>query len=674
MSQAPKGRAVIEMLLDTNQLTKSLRKVEDNFKKVGANILKVGAGFTAFGAALVAPLIAATKSFVEFGDTVDKISARTGASAEFISALGFAAEQSGADMATLEKAIIGQQRTLNDMNQGLKTAIDAYKALGLTAKDFEGLNTEESFLKIAQKLSEIEDPSLKAATALEIFGKAGQKLIPLISGGEAGIKAFIKEADKLGIILSPEEAEKAAELTDSVNSAKRALEGLEIQFGVALADQFKKIVDEIANYIVKAQQFIKENKGLIKSTLQLGAGIATIGAIVSTIGVSFIAAGFAIGGFSSVLALVTASVSTFSAVVLTLGGALFAGLISPLGLVTVALASVLLLTDNLSSSISDLADSAKNDLSGAFKDAKDNFDSLRSAVLAGDLKLAFNILAKSIKLFFLDAFKGITNGFAEWVALTNSSLNNVATSFQQAFLFIKQLWVKLRLVFSETSDSLAEAFLSPMATLENLFIGITTRIKLLWLDIKGLIEGGIKFTSGDISGAKQTFDDLLIERDKIQKESEKEIESNLKFGFGEIESDLSKQLKKDIDGIAKEIDRLEKGALDFTLAAFAVADDAKADTDQSIKDAKQELKFLGLVAKQTAIKQQEANKTTKDIGKDSANAIKSLMPKFGALVETGSGRAFKLFGTQNNPLVKEQIKTNKTLLVIANNTEGLTVK
>ena len=96
MSSAPKGRAIIEVLLDSNQLNKQLKKVEDNFKRVGANIARAGAGLTAFGAALVAPLILASKAFVEFGDTVDKIATRTGASAEFISALGFAAEQSGA--------------------------------------------------------------------------------------------------------------------------------------------------------------------------------------------------------------------------------------------------------------------------------------------------------------------------------------------------------------------------------------------------------------------------------------------------------------------------------------------------------------------------------------------------------------------------------------------------
>lgn len=667
MSSAPKGRAVIEVLLNSNKLNKQLRAVEDNFKRVGGNILKAGAGFTAFGAALVAPLVAATKSFVDFGDTVDKISSRTGASAEFISALGFAAEQSGADIQTLEKAIVGQQRTLNDMNQGLKTAIDSYAALGLTAKDFEGLNTEQSFTKIAQALSEIDDPSLRAATALEIFGKAGQRLIPLINGGEEAIKEFTKEANKLGIILSEDEAKKAAELADATNRAQRALQGLKIRFGAELAEQFITVVDKITEFIIKSKEFVTRNRGIIKSALQLSAGLVAAG-------VAFIGAGFAIGGLSSIIGVLTSSVLLLSSTFVGLGAALFTGLISPLGIATLAMTSILLLTTDLADGISDLSDSASNDLSRAFTDAKSNFDLLKQAVLAGDLKLAFSILATSIKLFFLDAFKSIINGFAEWVALTNSSLNNIAVSFQQTFLFIKQLWTRLRLVFSEASDALAGAFLKVLPKIENLFIGIVTKIKLLWLDIKGLIEGGIKFTKGDISGAKQTFTDLLAEREKIQKEADKEIKSNLSLSFGKVESDLTKQLKSDVDGITKEIDRLEKGALDFTLAAFSVADDSKAETDQAIKDARQEIKFLGLVAKQTAQKQAEANEEKKKEQDSTKDAFKSLIPKFGQLAEAGSSQALKLFGSSNNPLVKEQQQANKTLAQIALNTSKIEVR
>ena len=671
MASSPKGRAVIEILLDSNQLNKQLKAVEDRFKRVGANIVRAGAGFTAFGAALIAPLVAATKSFVDFGDTVGKIATRTGASAEFISALGFAAEQSGADIQTLEKAIVGQQRTLNDMNQGLKTAIDSYAALGLTAKDFEGLNTEQSFTKIAQALSEVKDPSLRAATALEIFGKAGQKLIPLLNGGEAAIQSFIAEANKTGIIISAEDAAKAEVLADSLNRASKALRGLKLKVGASLANQFTLIIDKLTEYIVKGQEFIDKNRGLVSSVLKLGAGIAGIGVILTGLGLSAIVAGSAIGSLTSIISALGVALTLTGSI----GVASFAALISPLGIITLALTNILLYTTNLGNAISDTADGARSDLSGAFKDAKNNFDLLQKAVATGDLKLAFSVLATSIKTFFLKAFNSIINAYDDWVALTNSGLNNVAVSFQQAFLFIKQLWLKLRLVFSETSDALASAFLKVLPRIQNLFVSIITKIKLLWLDIKGLFAAGIKVSKGNLSGAKEILMDVLKEREKIKATAEAQIQANLKLSFGDVESELSKKLRTDISGIEKEINRLEKGALDFSIASADVADDQKAERAARLKELEQTLLFLKKVTDQRTARQADGQQGQQDgQNKDVANAIKSIAPQFGSLVETGSSAALKLFGSNQNPMVKEQQKTNKTLQQIAENTNGLEVR
>ena len=671
MASSPKGRAVIEILLDSNQLNKQLKAVEDRFKRVGANIVRAGAGFTAFGAALIAPLVAATKSFVDFGDTVGKIATRTGASAEFISALGFAAEQSGADIQTLEKAIVGQQRTLNDMNQGLKTAIDSYAALGLTAKDFEGLNTEQSFTKIAQALSEVKDPSLRAATALEIFGKAGQKLIPLLNGGEAAIQSFIAEANKTGIVISGEDAAKAEVLADSLNRASKALRGLKLKVGASLANQFTLIIDKLTEYIVKGQEFIDKNRGLVSSVLKLGAGIAGIGVILTGLGLSAIVAGSAIGSLTSIVSALGVALTLTGSI----GAASFAALISPLGIITLALTNILLYTTNLGNAISDTADGARSDLSGAFKDAKNNFDLLQKAVATGDLKLAFSVLATSIKTFFLKAFNSIINAYDDWVALTNSGLNNVAVSFQQAFLFIKQLWLRLRLVFSETSDALASAFLKVLPKIQNLFVSIITKIKLLWLDIKGLFAAGIKVSKGNLSGAKEILMDVLKEREKIKATAEAQIQANLKLSFGDVESELSKKLRSDINGIEKEINRLEKGALDFSIATADVADDQKAERAARLKELEQTLLFLKKVTDQRTARQADGQQGQQDgQNKDVANAIKSIAPQFGSLVETGSSAALKLFGSNQNPMVKEQQKTNKTLQQIAENTNGLEVR
>jgi len=674
MSSAPKGRALIEVLLDSNQLNKQLRKVEDNFKRVGGNIARAGAGFAAFGAAIVAPLVAATKSFVDFGDTIDKISARTGASAEFISALGFAAEQSGADIQTLEKAIIGQQRTINDLNQGLATAADSYEALGLSAKDLVGLGVEESFTLIAQRLSQVEDPSKRAATALEIFGKAGQRLIPLLNGGEAAIKSYIDQANKAGLVVNQQDAKAAADLADALNLAQRALRGLQLKIGASLAKQFTLAIDKITEYVVKAQKFIEANKGLVKSALQIGAGLAAAGVALTAIGLSFIALGSAVGAFATIVSTSISILGSLAAAITTVGGVLVTFLASPLSTIVILVGALVAATNDLKGQLIDLAGAAQKDLGNAFLNAKDNFDLLKRAVLAGDLKLAFQILATSIKLFFLEAFDSILDKWTDYVTATRSGLNNVITTFKQAASLVKGYFLEVALVLQQTGDAVVSAFTSPLTTLQNLFVRITTRIKLLWVDIKGLIEAGIEISSGSVSGAKEVLQDVLKEREEIKKQAEEKIQLNLDLDANVITSDSTKAIQEAIRENKKSFSELADDANDFTLGLFKASDESKAARDEATKKLQEQLKSLGKGVEQAEAINKAKAESDKRTTEETRQAFKSIVPKFGQLAEAGSSAAIKLFGSPNNPLVKEQRQANKILSTIAENTDGLTVR
>ena len=668
MAKSPKGRAIIEVLLDSNKLNKQLKRVEDNFKRVGANVVRAGAGFTAFGAALVAPLIIASKAFVDFGDTVDKIAARTGASAEFISALGFAAEQSGADIKTLEKAIIGQQRSLNDMNQGLKTAADAYGALGLTAKDFEGLNTEQSFTKIAQALSEVEDPSLRAATAMEIFGKAGQKLIPLLNGGQKAIAAFTAEAKAAGLVISPEDAKQAAILADALNKAQRALKGLQFKIGASLASQFTTIVDALTEYIVKGQEFIDKNKGLVKSALALGAGIAGIGAILTGLGISAILLGATIGSLTTIVSAVAGAFSLAAGAAVTF----WTSFLAPLTGVTILVGVLLNQIVDLKAVFIDVGKSIKSDFGGAIESAKGNLDLLKRAVAAGDLKLAFQILAKSAELFFRQSFSSITGLWDGLVGDFLLGINKVYTAWQRFILNVDALFINLEIAGSSAVDTLVNTFSKASSTLNIIFVGVLSEIQMLWLSIKALFKAGLKVKEGDISGVREVFRDLDDQKELIKKSAEAKINAELKLSF-EGDSLKTELLKKSLAGN----DQLFNEALkESAKQEIKIITDLEAKTkaqDLRIDELIDDLKFLGVAvnrAEADLLKRQEDKEKELD-DKGTIKAIKSIAPQFGSLVETGSSDAMRLFASNQNPMVKEQQKTNKALGIIADNTAGL---
>jgi len=98
--------------------------------------------------------------------------------------------------------------------------------------------------------------------------------------------------------------------------------------------------------------------------------------------------------------------------------------------------------------------------------------------------------------------------------------------------------------------------------------------------------------------------------------------------------------------------------------------------DTKIDELITEISNLGTAAEAA---KKSLNKTAKDNesstlkNRDALKAIKSIGPQFGSLVETGSSAAIKLFSSNQNPIVKEQQKSNQILSTIAENTDGLTV-
>lgn len=106
------------------------------------------------------------------------MSARTGISVESLSELGYAAQQSGTHMETLEGGVRKLQKFLVAAAQGSDSALSVLRDLGLTLADLGRLTPDQQFERIADRIARIPDPALRAATAMELFGKTGTALLP----------------------------------------------------------------------------------------------------------------------------------------------------------------------------------------------------------------------------------------------------------------------------------------------------------------------------------------------------------------------------------------------------------------------------------------------------------------------------------------------------------------
>ena len=313
------GRAFVELFADDSKLARGLKNAQ---RKVGAfagGVRSVGIGMVAVGTAIVAPLIAATAQFAASGDQLNKMSARTGVAVEELSALGFAAKRNGSDMKTLEGGLKRMQANLSDFKRGVGESKDRLEQLGFSANSFDGKSQAEQFKLIADRISLIADPGERAAAAMDIFGRSGQQLVPLLSQGIDGIEALEKKAHDIGAVMSTEQAQAAADFTDAWLDVKESLMGVSREIAAAIVPTLTDLLNAAVPFIKLAADWIGNNKQLVLT--------------IAAVGVGLVAAGTAITGVGAALAVVIPAVSALATA--------FTFLLSPIGLVIAAVTAVI---------------------------------------------------------------------------------------------------------------------------------------------------------------------------------------------------------------------------------------------------------------------------------------------------------------------------------------------
>ena len=219
------GEGYIALGFERSGLLRGVRAVVKSMQAIVATVAKVGAAISVAFAPLAfgAGLAKSVTTFVRLGDQMDKMSKRTGATAEELSQMGFAAEQSGASLEDVEALFRGLARSMRGAERGLSTAKEAFADIGISVEDLAEMSPAERVEAIADGLQRIEDPTRRAGVAMDIFGRAASKMLPLLSTGAEGIANFREQADILGRTISTEQAQRAADLADRWNELKERL-------------------------------------------------------------------------------------------------------------------------------------------------------------------------------------------------------------------------------------------------------------------------------------------------------------------------------------------------------------------------------------------------------------------------------------------------------------------
>jgi hypothetical protein len=458
------GQAFIEMGLNNDPLTKGLKAAESQLKGFGIAVTQIGAAAGAAGAAITVPLLAMAKIFAEGTSALQHMSERTGISIEALSALGYAAKQTGLDLSEVEIAIKKMQKSMTAGSLENQQAAQTFANLGLNVKKLEQLKPEEAFEVLAQRISEIPNPTAKAGAAMLIFGKSGTSILPLIEN----MAALTKEAKDFGLVASTKGVEAGTRLQHAFNLLDKSIAFTQGTIASALAPTLTEMNAAFARNLKTVREWIAANKPLVLQAFQIGLALTAVGTVFATLGAAFIASGAVLGGVATTLAAI---------------GAALAALTSPISLVIAAIAGLgtwfLKSTETGQQSLAFIGKQFQQLKAEAIA----TFGGIAEALKAGDIVLAGQILWTGLQVEWLKGkviLLGIWNDFGvSMVAKTIGIKDSIVSTMKNAWDLIGLGFKAVTIEMLNAWDSFTVALLVPW----NNFVSI---VQISWEVIKGI--------------------------------------------------------------------------------------------------------------------------------------------------------------------------------------------
>lgn len=230
------------------EVVSALKKVQAEGEKTGKaghrsflNLNSVLGGTTSLLAGLgVAVGVGAFVGFIrkssEAADQVGKLGQKVGASVQNLSALNLAAATADVGTDQLTVGLTFLNRKISDLVDGSPQVQTAFRQLGLSARDFKGKDAVQSFELVSQRMAQLGDGARKTQTAVEIFGRSGAQLIPLMNDlADEGLASVIERARELGVLFDEETVAATQKLNDDLKLLQMQAQGLGVQLATGMA-------------------------------------------------------------------------------------------------------------------------------------------------------------------------------------------------------------------------------------------------------------------------------------------------------------------------------------------------------------------------------------------------------------------------------------------------------
>lgn len=198
--------------------------------KAGA-ALAIGFGAIKAAAAAISGTLSTFKDALDLGGEMSELSTRTGETAGNLMLLRRAFDNSGLGADKVGTSINKLQRFMEEAAQGNIANVESLKRLGVSYDEMKGKTPLEQMQILAARISAIQDPAERATSAMQIFGRSGGKLLPLLTSFSGELKTAQEQLGSMPGVL-----DRSANSFDAISDNIKVVKGKFLEFAAGLLE------------------------------------------------------------------------------------------------------------------------------------------------------------------------------------------------------------------------------------------------------------------------------------------------------------------------------------------------------------------------------------------------------------------------------------------------------
>lgn len=253
------GDLIVKVGADISGLRKQVKTAATDLNQLGEAAKDFGSTLKGLAAtAAIGVFAGMVKDQMQAVDATAKLARQLGGTIAGLQGLKLAASDAGVDAGALQASMEALNKKMGEAARtGKGEAYDAFKRLGLSARELGEMDVDQRMAAIADAIKKQGLSAYQASDALSKMGlEQGQIVRLMLDGGDA-TRAARTEVEALGIALSDVDAARVEHANDALERVGLVVQGMAQHTLVALAPAIEQVAKEFINVTGGAGGFAK---------------------------------------------------------------------------------------------------------------------------------------------------------------------------------------------------------------------------------------------------------------------------------------------------------------------------------------------------------------------------------------------------------------------------------